>query len=128
MAEEVKLRGVWNSPFSCRVIWVLKLKGIPYDYTEEDLQNKSPGILKYNPVHKKIPKYPLLPTDPYERAMARFWVKYFDEKTIAIWMVFRTTGEEQEKFKKETLEMLRPLKSTRALWERRNFSEETRLE
>ncbi|KAL6292360.1 hypothetical protein ACE6H2_000502 [Prunus campanulata] len=134
MADEVKLLGVWNSPFSCRVIWVLKLKGIPYDYIEEDLQNKSPELLKYNPVHKKIPvlvhgerpicesmiiveyieetwpqKYPLLPTDPYERAMARFWVKYFEEKSIAIWMVFRTTGKEQEKFKKESLEILRTI-------------------
>ncbi|XP_008224067.1 PREDICTED: glutathione transferase GST 23-like [Prunus mume] len=129
---EVKLHGFWSSPFSCRVIWALKLKGIPYDYIEEDLQKKSPELLKYNPVHKKIPvlvhggrpicesmiiveyieetwphKYPFLPTDPYERAMARFWVKYVEEKGPAIWMVSQTTGVEQVKFKKESLEYLR---------------------
>ncbi|XP_050118616.1 protein BLISTER-like isoform X5 [Malus sylvestris] len=132
--SEVKLHGAWPSPFSCRVIWALKLKGIPYDNIEEDLpNNKSPQLLKYNPVHKKIPvlvhgekpicesmviveyieetwpQKPLLPTDPYERATARFWVKFAEDKGPAIWMVFRTTGEEQEKAKKDSLEMLRTI-------------------
>ncbi|KAM0988982.1 hypothetical protein FF1_012970 [Malus domestica] len=132
--SEVKLHGAWPSPFSCRVIWALKLKGIPYDNIEEDLpNNKSPQLLKYNPVHKKIPvlvhgekpicesmviveyieetwpQKPLLPTDPYERATARFWVKFAEDKGPAIWMVFRTTGEVQEKAKKDSLEMLRTI-------------------
>ncbi|PON36112.1 S-crystallin [Parasponia andersonii] len=130
---KVNLHGHWASPFSCRVLWALSLKGIPYVYIEEDLRNKSKLLLQYNPVHKKIPvlvhggkpicesmiimEYidekwphkPLLPKDPYARALARFWVKFAEDKGPSIWMVYRTTGEEQEKSKKESLEMLRTI-------------------
>ncbi|KAM4127532.1 hypothetical protein ACJW30_02G097100 [Castanea mollissima] len=135
MGEEVILHGTWASPFSCRVIWALKLKGIPYEYIEEDLSNKSSQLLQYNPVHKKIPvlvhggkatcesmiileyveemwpQNPLLPTDPCERADARFWIKFAEEKGPAMWTVYRTSGEEQEKAVKDTLEMLRAIEA-----------------
>ncbi|KAK8571749.1 hypothetical protein V6N13_047388 [Hibiscus sabdariffa] len=126
----VKLLGVWVSPYNCRVICALKLKGIAYEYIEEDLLNKSPLLLQYNPVHKKIPvlvhdgrpicesavilryvdetwpQNPLSPTDPYERAVALFWIKFADDTTSSIAMIYLTTGEEQEKAAKECLEML----------------------
>ncbi|KAK3187767.1 hypothetical protein Dsin_027328 [Dipteronia sinensis] len=131
--EEVKLHGNCFSPFSCRVTWALKLKGIPFENIEEDLSNKSPLLLQYNPVNKQIPvlvhvrkpicesmiileyleetwpQNPLLPTDPFERAVARFWIKFSEEMGPTMWMMFRSSGEEQEKFKKESLEMLKTI-------------------
>jgi glutathione S-transferase len=123
------------SPYSCRVIWALKFKGIPYEYIEEDLSNKSSLLLHYNPIHKKIPVFvhggkpicesmiileyidkvwpqcPLLPVDPYERAVARFWIKFADEKGIMMWVIYRTIGEEQEKAVNETLAMLETMEN-----------------
>ncbi|KAK4773059.1 hypothetical protein SAY87_028078 [Trapa incisa] len=125
--EEVKLHGMWGSLFSKRVEMALKLKGVPYQYIEEDLTNKSPDLLKYNPIHKKVPVlihrrnpiieshvileyidetwktgYPLLPEDPYERSMARFWARFVDEKCLpSAWKAACSEGEEREKFTEE---------------------------
>jgi glutathione S-transferase len=104
--DELKLLGSWLSPFATRVKLALALKGLRYTEVEEDLCNKSELLLRSNPVHKKVPvlihngtpvcesviimqfideafagagPY-LLPSDPYERAVARFWAAYIDEK------------------------------------------------
>ncbi|KAI4337645.1 hypothetical protein L6164_016032 [Bauhinia variegata] len=137
MAEEsVKLLGNWASPSTLRVKWALKLKGIQYECVEEDLSNKSAMLLQYNPVYKKIPvlvhegkplaeslviieyidetwkQYPLLPEDPYERAMARFWAKFADENCAPAFLAtFLKNGEEQEKAAHEARENLKTLES-----------------
>uniref|UniRef100_A0A6N2MV65 Glutathione S-transferase n=1 Tax=Salix viminalis TaxID=40686 RepID=A0A6N2MV65_SALVM len=50
-----------------------------------------------------------MPDDPYERAMARFWVKFVEEKGVAVWTMFFSSGEEKEKVVKDSLEMLKTI-------------------
>ena len=53
--DELRLVGTWASPYVLRVHLALRLKGLSYEYVEEDLANKSELLLSSNPVHKKIP-------------------------------------------------------------------------
>nr|XP_027076033.1 glutathione S-transferase U23-like [Coffea arabica] len=86
--EEVILLSVYASMFSMRVRIALAEKGVKYELKEEDLTNKSLLLLEMNSVHKKVPyidevwhdKNPLEPSDPYERAQARFWADFIDKK------------------------------------------------
>lgn len=106
--NEVKLLGMWASPFVLRVRLALSLKGISYEYVEENLKSKSELLLTSNPVHKAVPvlihdgkpvcessvilQYideafagmgpSLLPEDPHDRAIARFWASYIDDKLV----------------------------------------------
>jgi glutathione S-transferase len=106
--DEMKLLNTWFSPFGSRVMLTLHLKGLSYEYMEEEdvINNKSQLLLESNPVHKKVPVLfhkgkalcesmvivddideacaaagpPLLPSEPYERAIARFWVAFIETK------------------------------------------------
>ncbi|KAJ9179795.1 hypothetical protein P3X46_008116 [Hevea brasiliensis] len=134
-SQEVILLSAWFSPYALRVQWALKLKGIPYQVFEEDVYSKSPLLLKHNPVNRKVPvllhqckaivdslriiEYidetwnhsPLLmPQDPYDKAMARFWADFTEEKlhkAIRRTKVFK--GEEKEREVNQAKEALQVL-------------------
>ncbi|XP_047058989.1 probable glutathione S-transferase GSTU6 [Lolium rigidum] len=129
--EELKLLGSWASPYVARVKLALHLKGVHYSYAEEDLADKSDLLLRSNPVHKAVPvlihngrpvcesqiimqyldeAFPgvgprLLHADPYERAVARFWAAFVEDKLLAPWgMVLRAgTDEERAEWKRQTV-------------------------
>ncbi|KAG5521094.1 hypothetical protein RHGRI_033600 [Rhododendron griersonianum] len=104
-SDDVKVLGAPPSPFVNRVQITLNLKSIDYEFLEQKVGFKSELLLKSNPVHKKVPvmihggksicesliivEYidevwtdgpGILPLDPYDRAMARFWAAYVDDK------------------------------------------------
>ncbi|KAJ3676601.1 hypothetical protein LUZ60_004013 [Juncus effusus] len=119
--SEVRLFGMWASPAVWRVEWALKMKGIEFEYIEEDVSDKSSSLLMYNPINKQVPvlvhngkpiveslvilEYidetwndkPILPVDSYERAKARFWATFVDVKCReAARKSFFGEGEERE--------------------------------
>ncbi|MQM02301.1 hypothetical protein Taro_035067 [Colocasia esculenta] len=129
----VKVLGTWASPFALRVEWALKLKGVEYEYANEDLLNKSAELLRYSPVYKKVPVlvhggHPVaeslviieyidevwkdgpafLPADPYERAQARFWARFTEDKILpGLFDFYLKAGEEQKKAAEELKENLK---------------------
>ncbi|XP_060214480.1 glutathione S-transferase U17-like [Lycium barbarum] len=106
MAEnDVKLLGSWPSTFVMRPRIALNIKSVDYDFLEEQIASKGELLLKSNPVYKKIPvlihygkpicesliivqyidEYwssgpSIFPSDPCDRAIARFWACYIDDK------------------------------------------------
>ncbi|XP_043715763.1 probable glutathione S-transferase [Telopea speciosissima] len=129
--DDLKLLGAWYSPFVRRVEWALKLKGVEYEHLEQDLRNKSELLLQHNPVYKRVPvlvhggksiaesivilqyidetwkQNPLLPKDPYERAMVLFWAKFAEEKfTEVARKALLSSGEQQEEAAKQATEAL----------------------
>ncbi|KAD6794382.1 hypothetical protein R6Q59_028620 [Mikania micrantha] len=133
--EEVILLDFWASMYGMRVRIALAEKGVPYEYRDEDLKNKSQLLLESNPIHKKIPvlihngnpicessiivEYidqvwnhtaPLFPSDAYGKARARFWANFIDNKIYQIGRnLYTTKGEEHEASRKDFLECLKLL-------------------
>ncbi|CAL5406085.1 unnamed protein product [Camellia sinensis] len=128
MADEIIFLGTWISIFSTRVKIALAEKEVDYEFREEDLSNKSPLLLKANPVNKQIPvlihngkpvyesliiveyidevwnhKSPLLPSDPHQLAQARFWMYIAGRQLIF------STGEAQETVKNDLIGCLKVL-------------------
>ncbi|KAH6757071.1 hypothetical protein C2S53_002791 [Perilla frutescens var. hirtella] len=129
--KSVKVVGYWVSAYVHRVRWALKLKGIEYEYIEEDLFNRSSLLSQLNPVHGKVPvlvhdgnplpesaiileyidevwtQHPLLPLDAHERAQLRFWAKIIDQKIItSTILAVYSEGEDQERAVKLAVEYL----------------------
>ncbi|KAL4639304.1 hypothetical protein ACB092_03G207700 [Castanea dentata] len=119
--NDVKVLGAWPSPFVMRPRIALNIKSVNYEFLEETFGSKSELLLQSNPVHKKIPvlihgdkpicesmiivEYidkvwtsgpSILPSDPYDRAIQRFWAAYVDEKWFAAMRGLRIAqGEER---------------------------------
>ena len=102
--NDVKLLGAWPSPYVLRARIALNIKSVKYEFLAETMAPKSELLLQSNPVYKKIPvlihgdkpiceslvivQYideawtsgpSILPSDPCDRAIHRFWAVYLDE-------------------------------------------------
>ncbi|MCO5548823.1 hypothetical protein L7F22_050107 [Adiantum nelumboides] len=132
-SEDVKVITFWASPYGLRAEFALTAKGVPYERLLEvdHWYNKSKLLVESNPVHKQIPVllhhgkplpesfliieyvddvWPsedgknLLPRDPYDRAMARFWCDFIEKKlNSALRSVLTTKGEVQKAAVEEAL-------------------------
>ncbi|XP_016443767.1 glutathione S-transferase U17-like [Nicotiana tabacum] len=135
-ASNVKVLGIQASPVVIRVLIALNVKSVAYEFIQEDMSNKSELLLKSNPVHKKIPvlihgdkpiseslvivQYidetwtngpSILPSNPHDRAIARFWAAYIDEKWFPLMSELgKAQGDEaKEEVKEKLKEALMPL-------------------
>ncbi|KAJ8526670.1 hypothetical protein K7X08_029147 [Anisodus acutangulus] len=134
-SDEVILLDYWPSMYGMRLRVALAEKEVKYEFKEEVVGGvKSPLLLKMNPIHKKIPvlihngnpvcesliaveyidevwkdKAPFLPSDPYQRAQARFWADYIDKKLYAPGRKTWDAIGKEEEGKKELIESLKVL-------------------
>ncbi|KAI3943426.1 hypothetical protein MKW98_004893 [Papaver atlanticum] len=150
----VVLLDIWGSTYGMRIRIALAERGIKYECIEEEnILVKSPLLLKMNPVYKRVPvlihngkpicesllileymdqvwkhKSPaLLPSDAYQRGLARFWAAYVDAKIYEgsakkVWM---SGGEEQEKASKDFIDCLKVIE--KELGEKLYFSGEEEM-
>ncbi|KAA8529487.1 hypothetical protein F0562_033714 [Nyssa sinensis] len=129
-AKDVKIIGAWPSPYVMRPRIALNIKSVDYEFLQEQMGTKSELLLKSNPVYKKIPvlihgdkpvcesliivQYidevwssgpSILPSDPYDRALARFWAAYVDDKWFPLLRsIAMAQGEEAKKEAVEQVE------------------------
>jgi glutathione S-transferase len=75
--REVKLYGAWGSAHAAMAQNALELKGVPYEYVEDDLDNKSETLLRLNPVHGG--KVPVLVVDGRPLPESLVVIEYIDE-------------------------------------------------
>ncbi|GAA0142087.1 transferase [Lithospermum erythrorhizon] len=124
--SEVKVLGIWPSPYVIRARIALNIKSVNYEFVQEPIGSKSELLLKSNPIHKKIPvmihgdkiicesliivQYidefwssapQILPSDPYDRAITRFWGAYIDHKLFPSMRIIALGHEDNEVMKKE---------------------------
>ncbi|XP_019170747.1 PREDICTED: glutathione S-transferase U18-like [Ipomoea nil] len=117
---EVKVLGTWWSPFALRTIIALNLKSVDYELIEETFVPKSELLLKLNPIFKKIPvlvhndkpiseslitvQYindvwtsgpSIVPSDPYDCAIANFWSYYIDDQLISNLRAISAAGDDK---------------------------------
>lgn len=107
--SDVVVVNFWGNGFGMRVRIALEERGVMYEYKEVDLiaTQRSQLVLEMNPVRRSVPilihqgrpvcesinilEYidevwkgngapHLLPHDPSDRAIARFWVHFIDNK------------------------------------------------
>ncbi|KAJ3690412.1 hypothetical protein LUZ61_019576 [Rhynchospora tenuis] len=135
--NEIKLIGAWNSPFVMRPRIALNLKGVAYEMLQEKVGQKSDLLLNSNPVYKKIPvlihngkpicesmniveyidetwssnRASILPSDSYNRAIARFWTAYVDDKIPNTNRKLRTLSKQSEETEVEAEKLTAALQS-----------------
>lgn len=107
----LRLLDFWGSMYGLRARIALAEKRIDYEYIEEDFSQglqKSELLMQMNPIYKKVPvlihhgkpiveslhiiEYieevwkdeppSLLPCDPHQKALARFWAQYVDKQVF----------------------------------------------
>ena len=105
--DELRLLGTWASPHVLQVRLALHLKGLGYEYIEEQglknyksdellLNSKLPvlthggkpvygtslSLIQYVDEAFGSPGDALLPADPHERAVARFWAAFIEDTVL----------------------------------------------
>ncbi|KAK1365825.1 Glutathione transferase [Heracleum sosnowskyi] len=122
VSSVVQVLGTSYSPYANRVQIALNLKSVDFEYIEQNLISKTDLLLRSNPVNKKVPVlihgdkciseslvivqyidetwssngHSFLPSDAYDRAIARFWPAYFDDKLVPLMRDLRSAQGEDK--------------------------------